>query len=222
MMSGCGKDETVQTSAAPQGMEAEQTQDEKPGEGEQSPENTTVAEENDFSEEIIVEEPLKTQLTEELLEENQLDTSVVGNARTTKGCSFTVPEGFAASEEAEGMYVTDRYPIDASTIYYAQLEQDMALQLMTKESFKEQTQADFRQDYGEDVEVSVDSFEQIRIQEYPAFKIRCHYQVGDVTVIQLAYVINADKSYVITYSQTGDYDRMEEYEASAETIRVEN
>lgn len=100
-MSGCGKDETVQTSAAPQGMEAEQTQDEKPGEGEQSPENTTVAEENDFSEEIIVEEPLKTQLTEELLEENQLDTSVVGNARTTKGCSFTVPEGFAASEEAE-------------------------------------------------------------------------------------------------------------------------
>lgn len=35
-------------------------------------------------------------------------------------------------------------------------------------------------------------------------------------------LINADKSYVITYSQTGDYDRMEEYEASAETIRVEN
>lgn len=221
-MSGCGKDETVQTSAAPQGMEAEQAQDEKPGEGEQSPENTTETEDNDFSEEIIVEEPLKTQLTEELLEENQLDTSVVADARTTRGCSFTVPEGFAASEEAEGMYVTDRYPIDASTIYYAQLEQDMALQLMTKESFKEQTQADFLRDYGEDVEVSVDSFEQIRIQEYPAFKILCHYQVGDVTVTQLAYVINADKSYVITYSQTGDYDRMEEYEASAETIRVES
>lgn len=120
------------------------------------------------------------------------------------------------------MYVTDRYPIDASTIYYAQLEQDMALQLMTKETFKEQTQADFLRDYGEDVEVFVDSFEQIRIQEYPAFKILCHYQVGDVTVTQLAYVINADKSYVITYSQTGDYDRMEEYEASAETIRVES
>ena len=38
---------------------------------------------------------------------------------------------------------------------------------------------------------------------------------------QLEYAINADKSYVITYSQTEDYDRMEEYEASAETIRLE-
>ncbi len=118
------------------------------------------------------------------------------------------------------MYVTGRYPIDASSIYYVQMDQDMALQLMTKESFKEHTQDTFRELYGEEVELVVDSFEQMKMQGYPAFQILCHYQVEDVKVTQLAYIINADKSYVITYSQTSDYDRMEEYEASADSIRV--
>lgn len=224
MMSGCGEDEAVHTNA---GIEAEQM------EGNLESSETDVAEETDeetsAGEKILseedsepaVEEPLKSQLTAELLEENELDTSVVDNTRVTKGCSFTLPEGFEASEDVEGMYVTDRYPIDASSIYYVQMEQDMALQMMTQESFKEHTQDTFRELYGEDVELIVDSFEQIKVQGYPAFKILCHYQVEDVKVTQLACVINADKSYVITYSQTSDYDRMEEYQASAETIQVD-
>ncbi len=247
MMSGCGGDDAVHTNAEAQGVEAEQglkdqTETESPentmeaetsqeptigedtetaGTGTESGQQTSSDGDALAADEMMIEEPFKTQLTTELLEENHLDTSVVENTRVTKGCSFTLPEGFEASEDVEGMYVTGRYPIDASTIYYAQLEQDMALQLLTEESFKEQTQRDFLELYGEEVEVTIDSFEQFTLQDYPAFQIRCHYQVGDVTITQLVYAINADKSYVITYSQTNDYDRMEEYEASAETIRVE-
>lgn len=226
LMSGCGNDEAVHTNAQTEGAEELQTQEDLPdGEtassGQETDDEEPETEEASSVEEITVEEPLKSQLTAELLEENNLDASVVENSRVTKGCTFTLPEGFEASEDVEGMYVTDRYPIDASTIYYAQLEQDMALQLMTKEMFQEQTQESLQEIYGEDVEVIVDSFEQITMQGYPAFKILCHYQVGDVKITQLEYAINADKNYVITYSQTSDYDRMEEYEASAETIRVE-
>lgn len=225
MMSGCGKNEAVHTNADGQGIE--QTQAEEDISDEASiPSGEDVTDEQTETEginqeEMTIEEPLKSQLTAELLEENALDTSVVDNTHTTRGCTFTLPEGFEASEDMEGMYVTGRYPIDASTIYYAQLEQDMALQLMTKESFQEQTQENLRELYGETVEITIDSFEQISIQEYPAFRILCHYQVGDVKVTQLEYAINADKTYMIIYSQTGDYDWMEAYEASAETIHVE-
>ena len=52
------------------------------------------------------------------------------------GCSFPLPEAFSESEDIEGMYVTRRYPIDASTIYYVALGRDVALQLMTEETFK--------------------------------------------------------------------------------------
>lgn len=225
MMSGCGKNEAVHTNADVQGIEETQAEEDLADEASISSDEDAADEQTEtesiYQEEMTIEEPLKSQLTAELLEENALDTSVVDNTRTTRGCTFTLPEGFEASEDMEGMYVTGRYPIDASTIYYAQLEQDMALQLMTKESFQEQTQEDLREIYGEAVEIIIDSFEQITMQGYPAFRILCHYQVGDVKVTQLAYAINADKSYVITYSQTGDYDWMEAYEASAETIRVE-
>ena len=168
-----------------------------------------------------IDEETKNELTAELLEEEKLDTSVMENTRSTKGCTFTVPESFMESEDVPGMYVTKRYPIDASTIYYAEFAQDKAMQLMTEETFKTQAEETLRQAYDKDIEVSVDSFEKIEIDGYPAFRILCHYQIDDIVIKQLEYAINADKSYVITYSQTNDYDYMEEYEASAETISLE-
>lgn len=190
------------------------------GEGEQ-PDSAGGAAEGNLMTPVEMDEALRNQLTEEMLEENEMDASVVESSPVTKGCSFTLPEAFSESEDIEGMYVTKRYPIDASTIYYVALGRDVTLQLMTEETFKEQAEENFRKEYGEDIEVHIDSFERIQIDGCPAFRILCHYQVDGTQMSQLEYAINADKSYVITYSQTDDYDRMEEYEASAETIHLE-
>lgn len=216
MMAGCGSKETVHTSAeAQEEVNDESTQEEEAAEeadGEKS--DAVVAQ-------MEIDEETKNELTAELLEEEKLDTSVMENTRSTKGCTFTVPESFMESEDVPGMYVTKRYPIDASTIYYTEYEQDKSMQLMTEATFKAQVEETLRQAYDKDIEVSVDSFEKIEIDGYPAFRILCHYQVDDIVIKQLEYAINADKSYVITYSQTNDYDYMEEYEASAETISLE-
>lgn len=236
---GCGDGEAVHTSAEPAETEAMLSADEADeasaadGEGEalaaegedretsETDGSTEPVPEASFMAPVEMDENLKNQLAEEMLEENEMDTSVVESAPVTKGCSFTLPEAFSESEDIEGMYVTRRYPIDASTIYYVALGRDVALQLMTEETFKAQAEENFRKEYGEEIEVTIDSFESIRIDGCPAFRILCHYQVGDTQISQLEYAINADKSYVITYSQTSDYDRMEEYEASAETIHLE-
>lgn len=238
LIAGCGGETAVHTSAEAQSSEnvsdtvqdgeakMQDGEDAEPGEEEdgesaQMSEQEVAAVEGNFMAPVEMDDTLREQLTEEMLEENEMDVSVVENAPVTKGCSFTLPEAFAESEDIEGMYVTKRYPIDASTIYYVALGRDVALQLMTEENFKAQTEENFRKEYGEDIEVTIDSFERIQIDGCPAFRILCHYQVGDTEISQLEYAINADKSYVITYSQTSDYDRMEEYEASAETIRLE-
>lgn len=220
---GCGE-EAVHTNAqavnaADAEAETAESADTKEGEEAQAADQDNA--EIGFMAPVEMDETLRTELTEELLEENEMDTSVVESAPVTKGCSFTLPEAFSESEDIEGMYVTKRYPIDASTIYYVALGRDVALQLMTEETFKAQAEENFEKAYGEKIEVTIDSFERIKIDGCPAFRILCHYQVGDIEMTQLEYAINADKSYVITYSQTGDYDRMEEYEASAETIRLE-
>lgn len=223
---GCGDGEAVHTAAELSETEAaaeddgEEAETEE-GEKEDTGESAGPVPETSFMAPVEMDETLKNQLAEELLQENEMDISVVESAPVTKGCSFTLPEAFSESEDIEGMYVTRRYPIDASTIYYVALGRDVALQLMTEETFKAQAEENFRKEYGEEIEVTIDSFESIRIDGCPAFRILCHYQVGDTQISQLEYAINADKSYVITYSQTSDYDRMEEYEASAETIHLE-
>lgn len=219
LLTGCGR-EAVHTSA--QAENAKETAAEPAGTNtEESAEPADTDAEESFMVPVEMDETLRTELTEELLAENEMDTSVVESAPVTKGCSFTLPEAFSESEDIEGMYVTKRYPIDASTIYYVALGRDVALQLMTEETFKEQAEENFEKVYGEEIDVTIDSFERIKIDGCPAFRILCHYRVGDTEMTQLEYAINADKSYVITYSQTADYDRMEEYEASAETIRLE-
>lgn len=234
IMTGCGGEEAVHTSAEAQKEEniAEDSAGEENTEDGAVEENTEESTEEEAQTDVgtektnatvaqtEIDEETKTELTVELLKEHEMDTSILENTRATKGCTFTLPDTFQESEDMPGMYVTKRYPIDASTIYYVALDQDVALQLMTEETFKAQAEANFRQAYDEDIEVIIDSFERIQIEGYPAFRILCHYEVNGIEITQLEYAINADKSYVITYSQTGDYDRMEEYEASAETIRL--
>lgn len=205
-ISGCGADEEIQETMQEQDTVAQE---------EESAEDTY---EQDAASDI--DEERKKELTLQLLEEKGLDASVVESAKMTEGCAFVLPEDFVEAEDMPGMYVTKYYPIDISTIYYTQMEKDMALQLMTEENYVNHMQNSLRETYGTETEVAVESFESIKISGYPAFRILCGYTIDQVRLTQLAYVINADQSYVIIYSQTDEYDRMEEFEASAATIEV--
>lgn len=224
---GCGKEKTQETMAEEDAIvgEPEQGVPETGESDEGTPESTETGENSQKEEEpvqdIEIDEETKEELTTQLLEENELDTSIVDNVQTTRGCTFTLPEGFTEVEDMPGMYVTKRYPIDASNIYYVEMDKDISLQLMTEETFLAQMQNNFEQIYGEDIAIDLKSYEKIEIDGYPAFKILCSYTVDGIEITQLEYTINADKSYVITYSQTHEYDRMEEFEASAATIHVE-
>lgn len=238
LICGCG-DETVHTSAESQNVETEEeaagdiSADNAEDAVEDMPVDTVDAADGDEAGgapkeaglgggvQPELDEETANELTRELLQENEMDVSVVENTKATKGCAFSIPEEFTESEDMPGMYVTEGYPIDASTIYYTVREKDISLQLMTQEAFEEQAEENFRQVYNQEIDFVIDEFERIDIEGYPAFRILCHYQLEDIMITQLEYVINADKSYVITYSQTNEYDRMDEYEASAATIRLE-
>ncbi|MCM1251470.1 MAG: hypothetical protein NC321_01495 [Clostridium sp.] len=222
MIGGCGDGEAQETAAQDGVVSLEDTAQteaadtaEDTGGADETAGNTQAQ-----TEDIIIDEETKAELTTQLLEENELDTSIIENMVKTRGCTFTLPEGFTEVEDIPGMYVTKRYPIDASTIYYVEMDKDISMQLMTEETFLTQTQNNFEQIYGTDVGLDLKSYEKMEIDGYPAFRILCTYTVDDVEITQMEYVINADKSYVVTYSQTSEYDRMEEFEASAATIHL--
>ena len=182
--------------------------------------STASDQKNAAEEQIEIDDETRLKLMTELLEENGLDASVVEPVKSTKGCTFDLPEGFEELQETDNLYVTARYPLDTSMIYYEVMEGDISLQLMTQDMFREQVEESFRQAYGDEVKVGIDSYESVTISGYPAFRILCHYEADGIKITQLEYIINADKTYAVTYSQTSDFDWMEAFEASAATISV--
>ena len=244
LFTACGQEEAVNSGEQPQPLTAEtggdntgddsSTVPEISADGSSGtvPENTEssvddtvqisgVQQSNSADEEALgIDDEMRQQLTEELLVENELDTSVLENKRATRECTFELPEGFEESEEADDLYVTSRYPLDTSMIYYAVMDQDTSMQLLTEELFKEQAEKSLRRIYGEDILIDIESFESTKISGYPAFRILCGYEADGIKVTQLQYAINADKTYMIIYSQTSDYDWMEAFKESAATIKV--
>lgn len=230
ILAGCGQDEAVSADAVVQEEEktADTTGIDNPAEeeaeaatddaGTQS--GTELQPEETSAWQIEMDDETRQQLTQELLEENELDASVAESTHTTSGCTFDLPEGFEESQDVDNLYVTARYPLDASMIYYEVMDGDTSLQLMTEELFREDAEDNLRQAYGEDISVNIDSFESVKVSGYPAFRILCHYETGGVKITQLQYLVNADKTYAVTYSQTSDYDWTEAFEESAATIRV--
>lgn len=219
-LAGCGQDETVSVDMQVQGetvivSDTADTTEDTTMQDSAEPERKNVTEEQ-----IEIDDETKQQLVTELLEESGMDVSVVESGKSTRGCTFDLPEGFEESQETDNLYVTARYPLDTSMIYYEVMDGDISLQLMTQDMFLEQVEESFRETYGDDIKVDIDSYESVKISGYPAFRIRCHYEADGIKITQLEYIINADKTYAITYSQTSDYDWMEAFEESAATISV--
>ena len=54
----------------------------------------------------------------------------------------------------------------------------------------------------------------------PAYKIRSTYQLGDNTIQQLTYLVMAEDTYTITYSQADDDELMADFDVSDGEIRL--
>ena len=223
LLGGCGKEpeaqETLSQGAAAGADQAGETSENEDAAADGTADSAGSGEQQ--AENLEIDEAMKEELTAQLLMENELDISIIGEEGTTNRCTFALPEDFIEVEDIPGMYVTKRYPIDASNIYYAEMDKDISMQLMTEDTYVEQIEENFRNQYDMEIDVNLQSFEKIKISGHPAFRILCSYVVDGVEITQLEYVIHADKSYVVAYSQTDEYYRMDEFEASAATIALE-
>lgn len=139
------------------------------------------------------------------------------------GCTMVLPAGYVASDSIKGMYVAERHPMDSSNVYYTVAENADAEALseaIKTEQYKDQIEARFKASYGEDAQLDSYQVEETKISGCPAYKIRLSCSAGDMQMDQLIYIIMADQVYTITYSQSADDERMEDFEKSAETIQV--
>lgn len=138
-------------------------------------------------------------------------------------CAVLIPAGYQESEEVKGMYIHERSPLDASNIYYTVSEgsgEGRVSETLTEEIYKDTMEAAYGE-AGWQVELEIASFEEIDMEGIPGYKIRSSYRIEDGEEIeQLVYLILAQDTYTVTYSQVSDDDLMADFEISDGEIRL--
>lgn len=137
-------------------------------------------------------------------------------------CAVMIPAGYHESEEIPGMYLHERTPLDSSNIYYTVSEgsgNGLVSESLTKEAYSKIMEEAFRES-GQEVSLEIESFEEIDMEGIPAYKIRSTYEVADHQIEQLAYLILAEDTYTITYSQAADDELMADFEVSDGEIKL--
>ncbi len=175
-----------------------------------------------------------------------IETFAAEDLKEGNGCSFVVPKDFMPGKE-KGLFVNKNYPMESSIIQYSYYENgldnpptnrqkiEMAekgetlapvadqTKDLTKAIYEETISAAYNSEYGKDVGFKVNTFGNVHIDGYPAYRIEATYQAGDEERIhQTVYmVLSKYKTFVITYQRAEDDDCQELFEQSQKTIHVQ-
>lgn len=137
-------------------------------------------------------------------------------------CVVVIPGEYVESQDVEGMYIHKRNPLDSSNIYYTatdnQLEGFVSGELTAEEYEKEVESA--YEEAGTPIDLTVKSFDEQDMDGIPAYVIRTTYEQEANEVEQLIYLILADKTYTITFSQAADDELMANFEISEDRIML--
>ena len=172
-----------------------------------------------------------------------ITTLAEDDLKTATSCSFVIPNEFVPGTE-KGFFINKNHPMESSSIKYSYYDNekdkiltnrekaavlasgemeiiDESLNLI-REIYQETMSAAYDNEYQQKVGFSVESFEKIRIDGYPGFKIVSSYQPADEEVIhQTVYMmISKYRMFTVTYQRAEDDDCEELFENSAATIHL--
>lgn len=132
-----------------------------------------------------------------------------------------LPDGFKEYPDEEGLYVYKNFPKDPSTISYVISESDTTTEI-TKESLKADLEADYLEAYGDQVDIEITEFQNIKIDGRKSLSIKMEYEFKGVAYEQLMYVIyNGTDLHVLNFTQEKDGKWSEEFKACVDSIAFE-
>lgn len=157
------------------------------------------------------------------IKEFELKEQVKDSGREEVSCCVVmIPACYQESEEVPGMYIHNRSPLDSSNIYYTVSEGDnsgMVSDALTQETYEKILEEAYEK-AGRKVDLVIESFEEIDMEGVPGYKIRNVYQVEEEKIEQLTYLIMAQNTYTITYSQMSDDELLADFVISDGEIRL--
>lgn len=142
-----------------------------------------------------------------------------GAVLTVGKLSVALPEGWTLPDDPSVIYAPD-YPNDSSNMSVQESAKDPSFSLYSKDMLKGVYDTMLTKAMGTKVDTIMDGFDKVKVGDYNALRIALHYDVNGVKISQLQYMVDADSSYAITYTQMDGADWMDAFDASAKTIQI--
>lgn len=168
------------------------------------------------SDDNIVEEEKKTETKEEMVDNNEEE--YVNDESEELTC--VLPDGFEEYPDEEGLYVHKSFPKDTSTISY--VISDSGEAEITKEQLEADLEADYLDAYGDEVDVKVSEFKNIRVDDRRSLYIKLEYEFKGVEYEQfMCLIYNGADAHVLNFTQEKGGKWTEEFEECIESIAFE-
>ena len=136
--------------------------------------------------------------------------------------SFQLPESFQDSS-TKGLFLSKNYPEDMSNIYVYEEEAYADFDLTMRdgqEEFVSNLQDAYQVQYEETPEITVLAYEQCPIAGRNAYKIELSYSLRESDYYQLEYVIDAEDTYYIAFTQIGEIDYGSEFASCLDSLHI--
>lgn len=133
---------------------------------------------------------------------------------------ITPPEGFTQAEDGSMVYTAEdgsNIQVQYQEIATAGLSTAFDPEEMTA-FLKEQAEEQFYQVLGEEVDVTVDDCSQAIVDGMPGMRMALSYDLMGTPVNQIVYTLSADGVYTITFTQQGDANWQDAFEACVQSI----
>lgn len=133
---------------------------------------------------------------------------------------FELSEGFTASD-TEGMYFSSNYPEDGSNISMLSAESDSTSLKMDAETLSSAVEKQYFSQYQFETDVNCTECSPTKVDGYDALTARMEYEIQGVAVKQVECVVQiGEGTTTITYTQMGDANWMDAFEASMKSIKI--
>lgn len=165
-------------------------------------------------------------LVEEPAQEPEKETAQEAEEEPVYGAAelvCAIPQGFKAHEGDEGLYVHKSYPNDLSSISYVISESSEDVSAISKEDYKAMLEGDFYESYGDEVEVTINQYKNIKVDGRPGLKIKLSYEFKGIEYEELIYMIyNKEESHIVCYTQEKGGKWTQEFEDSGDSISLKS
>lgn len=128
-----------------------------------------------------------------------------------------VPEGFVESP-AEGVDLFYSNMEDGSNINMVIDQKDPSFKAITAKALQNAVEDAFKETYGLDVSITENYFTTNKIDGYPAYQYSISYEIWGIPLQQLQVGIDADKTYIFTFTDMTAGDWMDAFEECVKSI----